>query len=111
MCETVEYKTLQLLEATDSSDGLIEALLCVHLAYEELQYRLDYFQSINTVWPLCSERILDIRAQNPDHFMFKEHAFVRHITIFRLVSPLPVFTTEGTIGLPSVRPSVSQLVS
>jgi len=24
-----------------------------------------------------------------------------------LVSPLPVFTPEGTIGLPSVRPSVS----
>ena len=31
--------------------------------------------------------------------------FIKHV-----ISPLPVFTPEGTIGLPSVRPSVRQSV-
>ena len=34
--------------------------------------------------------------------------YMLHIII--TISPLPVFTPEGTIGLPSVRPSVSQSV-
>ena len=33
------------------------------------------------------------------------------VDVFQIISPLPVFTPEGTIGLPSVRQSVSRSVS
>ena len=35
----------------------------------------------------------------------------KSMLILNIVSPLPVFTPEGTIGLPSVRPSVRLSVS
>ena len=57
MYEKVEEHTFRLFENTSGS--LIEALLCVHLAYEELNHRLVHFRSINAVWPKCSEKILE----------------------------------------------------
>ena len=35
----------------------------------------------------------------------------KSMLILNIVSPLPVFTPEGTIGLPAVRPSVRLSVS
>ena len=42
------------------------------------------------------------------------HIYIIHVLLAELmniISPLPVFTPEGTIGLPSVRPSVCPSVS
>ena len=44
-----------------------------------------------------------------DHFVPSKHGkYFLHLTV---ISPLPVFTPEGTIGLPSVRLSVRPSVS
>jgi len=57
--DKVEECTVHLFETTTPSGSLIEALICVHLAYEQLQNRLVHFRSINAVWPKCSNKIFE----------------------------------------------------
>ncbi|WAR07198.1 R213A-like protein, partial [Mya arenaria] len=72
VCQTVQNKTMEICGGTNSIGCLIENLACVHIAYETLALRLSYFRSMNGVWPQCSSAILEVKKNNPDHFMFKE---------------------------------------
>ncbi|XP_060590421.1 E3 ubiquitin-protein ligase rnf213-alpha-like, partial [Ruditapes philippinarum] len=76
VCQTVFYMTTQMAMANNTTENsLLHSLVTVHIAYQKLAPRLTYFRAMNSVWPECSSTIVDLKAKNPDHFMFKEQEF------------------------------------
>ncbi|XP_053396017.1 E3 ubiquitin-protein ligase rnf213-alpha-like [Mercenaria mercenaria] len=65
MTETLQYDM--------PASSLLNSVIYIHLAFEALSSRLNSFHMLNVAWPECSEAIIKLKAENPDHFLFKEN--------------------------------------
>ena len=51
-------------QARDLPDDLLRALIKIHQCYRKVQKRLNYFRSVNVLWPECTSKLLEIGAED-----------------------------------------------
>ncbi|KAK3588412.1 hypothetical protein CHS0354_015933 [Potamilus streckersoni] len=60
---------------------VITGLVSIHEAYQHRAQHLAYFQSINQVWPECSEALKKLLEEQPNHHLFNQPLDVQGISL------------------------------